>query len=686
VSRGVSPRFAHQPALDGVRGAAVALVLLFHQGWLSGGYVGVSVFFTLSGYLITSLGLLEHDETRRLDVGAFYGRRVRRLLPASLACLTGVVVLAWAGVFGGVEHLRRDLWAALAQVYNWVALGNGQSYAQLVGTANTARSPLDHYWSLAIEEQFYWVWPLALVVILRRPARGRLVLIGALTLAAALAAPLIAVVWGPDAAYWATPARLGELLAGALLAVVLHARRSRGPLHPALSWLAPAGAAVILWAAVSWPSATGPAYDGWLPVFALATVALIAGLQVPAGGLTLLLARPAIVALGAVSYGVYLFHWPVYVVVDADRTHLPSVPLFVVRAVLTIGLAALSYRFLEGPIRAARPPLRLVGASAVAACLGVSVVVASVPAAAAPYWMVDTQDAATDSSAVVAAPAPTATAEPSPPTPATAPPTAAPAATAQPTVTSAPPASVLAAAATAPPSSAAPVAPALPAAPARPVRLMIIGDSTAMATSNGLFAWARTHPAYMKVSSSAAPGCGMIPEGLTVGDGNGHWARVCAKVRARFPAQQAVRRPDVVLGLVTLTDLHDRTWSASEGMLTPADPRFVERLVAAYDAQTSAFLVGGAVKVVWVLPPAPLVPGQFTEDMSPDDRFARNAEALRTVVARHPGQAEVVDLPAWLAAQPSMPARPDGLHWSRAASRQIADGLLAPLVVAAALT
>ena len=108
------------------------MVLLFHQGWLGGGYVGVSVFFTLSGYLITSLALVEHDRTGRLDVGAFYGRRLRRLLPASLACLAAIVVLAALGLFDGVEHLRRDLYGALAQVYNWVALSSGQTYAELV--------------------------------------------------------------------------------------------------------------------------------------------------------------------------------------------------------------------------------------------------------------------------------------------------------------------------------------------------------------------------------------------------------------------------------------------------------------------------------------------------------------------------------------------------------------------------
>ena len=179
-----------------MRALAVAIVLVFHQGWLDGGYVGVSVFFTLSGYLITSLALVEHDRTGRLDVRAFYARRVRRLFPASVACLAGVVVLAWSGLFDDVEHLRRDLWAAFAQVYNWVALSSGQTYADLVAGGEGVRSPLDHYWSLAIEEQFYWVWPLAMVLVLRTGRRRRVLLVGALAVAAAVAAPVIAAVWG----------------------------------------------------------------------------------------------------------------------------------------------------------------------------------------------------------------------------------------------------------------------------------------------------------------------------------------------------------------------------------------------------------------------------------------------------------------------------------------------------------
>jgi peptidoglycan/LPS O-acetylase OafA/YrhL/lysophospholipase L1-like esterase len=686
VSTAPPRRFAHQPALDGVRGVAVALVLLFHQGWLSGGYVGVSVFFTLSGYLITSLALVEHDQSRRLAVGAFYGRRMRRLLPASLACLVGVLLLAWGGLFDGVEHLRRDLWAALAQVYNWSALGGGQSYAQLVGTADAARSPLDHYWSLAIEEQFYWVWPLAMVVILRRPARGRLVLIGALTALAALTAPLIAVLAGPDAAYWATPARLGEILAGALLAVVLHHYGSRRPLPPSAAGLAGGGLAAIACAAVLWPRDSGPAYGGWLPVFALATVGLIAGLQVPSLLRRGLSWRP-LVTLGAISYGVYLFHWPVFVLLDERRTHLPSLPLFTLRALVTLALATVSYRYLERPVRAARPRPRAVGISAATACVAVAAAVALVPATTAPYWMVDEPaDAApppTESTApVLATPAPTSTQATLAPTIA---PTVAP--TLAPTPTEP---AVLAAAGTAPPTtpaSAVPTAPPLPPAPTRPVRAMIVGDSTAMATAKGMLTWAQLHPSFLSVTLAAAPGCGIIADGAAAGDPDRVFATECARLRARLPAQQAARRPDVVVGMVTLTDLDDRTWDPAEGKLSPADPRFFERLVAAYDERSIAFLTGGAARVLWIAPPVPLIPQSAVDDeLSADARNARYVDALRAVAARHPGQVEVVDLAAWLAARSDAPSRPDGLHWSPAGSRQIAEQLLGPVVVAAGVS
>jgi peptidoglycan/LPS O-acetylase OafA/YrhL len=167
VSAARSHGFAHQPALDGVRGVAVLMVLCFHGGWswMTGGYVGVSVFFTLSGFLITRLLLDEHDRHGRVDVVRFWVRRLRRLAPASLACLLGVGVLGALGAFGDVPDLGRDLLGAMLQLANWFSLTGDTSYAEQV---LATRSPLDHFWSLAIEEQFYWLWPLVMIAVMRR--------------------------------------------------------------------------------------------------------------------------------------------------------------------------------------------------------------------------------------------------------------------------------------------------------------------------------------------------------------------------------------------------------------------------------------------------------------------------------------------------------------------------------------
>ena len=649
--------FGYQPALDGVRALAVALVLVFHQGWLDGGYVGVSVFFTLSGYLITSLALVEHDRTGRLDVGAFYGRRIRRLLPASLACLAGIVVLAWSGVFDAVEDLRRDIWAALAQVYNWVALSGGQTYADLVAGGDGVPSPLDHYWSLAIEEQFYWLWPLAMVAVLRSGRRGRVLWVGALTLAGALAAPLIAAVWGGDAAYWATPARLGEILVGALVAVILHGRWSTRPLPRAVAWFGVGGAGVVAWAAVTWPAGSGPAYEGWLPVFALATAGVVVGLQVPSPLRRLLSWRP-LVALGTISYGVYLYHWPVYVVVDE----------FAVRIVLTIALAAVSFRLLERPIRTGglpRPAL-----AGVAACSALALVVAIVPLATAPSWM-QSADAATlaPADSVVELRAVTTTT-----TSTTTTTTQAPASTSTTT-----PSTTLAPTTTTTVDPYA--APALPTGLSRPVRIVVTGDSTAMATGGGLQSWAEGHPDVAQVAVAGSPACGFVRGGHSDVDEVTHVRDECVDlIENRLPEALRNLQPDVVVGMVAVRDIEDRAWDDAEGRLPITDPRFAERLIADYDAATTAFEAAGVARVLWVLAPLPAMP------LLDAARYDAYGAALGEVVARHPGRAAVVDLRGWMAQQPVVPERPDGLHWSEEAAVRVAADYLGPVVVAAAVT
>ena len=243
-STSAAPGIAYQPALDGLRAVAVTMVLLFHGGvgWMRGGYIGVSIFFTLSGFLITTLLITEFGTSGRVGVTSFWARRARRLMPASLVCIGAISVLGAAGVWTGVGHLRRDALGALFQVANWVQLAAGESYTDLQRRDAGIVSPFDHFWSLSIEEQFYWVWPLAfwaLARLARRRGWTMTAVVGSVTAVCAAAAPLVALVWGRDAAYFATPARAAEILLGAWLAVALVEGRVRPQ-----AWMAPAGAVV----------------------------------------------------------------------------------------------------------------------------------------------------------------------------------------------------------------------------------------------------------------------------------------------------------------------------------------------------------------------------------------------------------------------------------------------------------
>src|SRR2546430_2700946 len=154
--------------LDGIRALAVTAVVLYHLGALGGGFLGVDVFFVLSGYLITGLLLFEHQHTGRISLGAFYLRRARRLLPALYVLLAVVATLAVVVRPGDLAGLRHDLWAAVGYATNWWLIAEGSSYFG----AGAHPSMLTHLWSLAVEEQFYLVWPLALLGLLRLARTG----------------------------------------------------------------------------------------------------------------------------------------------------------------------------------------------------------------------------------------------------------------------------------------------------------------------------------------------------------------------------------------------------------------------------------------------------------------------------------------------------------------------------------
>jgi peptidoglycan/LPS O-acetylase OafA/YrhL len=389
-ARGDQWRLTHQPALDGLRGLAVAAVLLFHGGHLSGGFLGVDAFFVLSGFLITALLLTEAGDRGGIALGAFWARRARRLLPALVCVLAAVAV--YAALLAKPDELatiRGDALATIGYVANWRAVFTSRDYWALFRNP----SPLEHTWSLAIEEQFYLVWPLLVTVLVRGRRGGR----GAArrVLATSVVLALASLAWmlvrfdpvNPSRVYFGTDTRIASILVGAALAAWL---TWRGPVHTtrARGALQVGAVASLALLAFAWTHLSGSSdilYRGGLFVTAVATaVAIAAAVHPRPGGAGRLLSFRPLCALGLVSYGVYLWHWPIYVVLDQSRAHLGGWPLLGVRVATTLAVAAVSYRFVEQPIRrgaGTRPTARrLTLTFATAVAVVTAIVVATVGA------------------------------------------------------------------------------------------------------------------------------------------------------------------------------------------------------------------------------------------------------------------------------------------------------------------
>ncbi|HEU5150956.1 MAG TPA: acyltransferase [Iamia sp.] len=346
------------PALDGLRAVAVVGVMLFHGGvaWMPGGFLGVDVFFVLSGYLITTLLLRERVGTGAIDLEQFWVRRLRRLLPALLV-LVGAVGIAAPFLIEPTMRasVRGDGLAALGYVANWRFVVTEQSY--FAG----APSPLRHLWSLAVEEQWYVLFPIVVALVLRRPQRIRAFVAGLAVATAASAAWMAVVASGeadPSRAYYGTDTRAHTLLVGALLAAVA----AQWPLHRARRALTVAGvvgAALVVAAYLFVHEADGWMYQGGFLGLALATAALVAAIAVPRSELpvTRVLAARPLVAIGRVSYGLYLWHWPVDVALTPDRTGLDGTgwwvepALLALRTAVTVVLTLASYWLVEQPVR-----------------------------------------------------------------------------------------------------------------------------------------------------------------------------------------------------------------------------------------------------------------------------------------------------------------------------------------------
>ena len=348
---------AYQPALDGIRALAVSAVLAYHAGfgWARGGFLGVDAFFVLSGFLITSLLLTEWRRSGGIVLVAFWARRARRLLPALFIMLVGVA--AYAVFLAGrleLAKIRGDALATVAYVANWRPIFAGQSYFDQFSLP----SPLRHTWSLGIEEQYYIVWPLFVVVLLRlRRGSTRLLLPVSLALLAG-SALLMGLLFepgrDPSRVYYGTDTRAQSLLVGATLAMLI---LRLGPIrHVALGRLLQV---VALSCAVGlgffWsvtPEGSTLLYRGGFLMLALGVAVVITAVVQPrASPLGKVLSLPPLRGLGLISYGVYLWHWPVYLMLTADRTGWDGYALFALRVMTTLAVAIVSYNLIEMPVR-----------------------------------------------------------------------------------------------------------------------------------------------------------------------------------------------------------------------------------------------------------------------------------------------------------------------------------------------
>ncbi|MEI8002044.1 MAG: acyltransferase family protein [Actinomycetes bacterium] len=354
-----SGHFGYKPALDGLRAVAVMSVVAYHfgAGWLTGGFLGVDTFFVLSGYLITSLLLLEWRRSDTINFGGFWARRARRLLPALFLVL--LVIALWGRIVLHPDQwgaLRADSLWTLFYGANWHFIWSGQSYF------TPEPSMLRHGWSLAIEEQFYLVWPLVVYACLRC-SKGRHVALAAACVVGSVAS--IALMWSrfhpgldPSRVYYGTDSRASQLFIGALLAIVL--------VHwgPKATWsrliiqvLGVLGAVAMAMAYWRLTDRSPFLYRGGFTLFAIVVVLVITAIiQESRNPLRALLCLRPIRWIGAVSYGVYLWHWPIAVALSPARLAswgwaIDGWELAVVRLTATFVIAALSFSLVEKPIR-----------------------------------------------------------------------------------------------------------------------------------------------------------------------------------------------------------------------------------------------------------------------------------------------------------------------------------------------
>jgi peptidoglycan/LPS O-acetylase OafA/YrhL len=384
-------RLPYLPGLDGLRAVAVVAVMIYHADheWLPGGFLGVEVFFVISGYLITQLLIGEFERDGHIKLGQFWRRRFRRLLPALFVLLAALAVYMTAFRRTPMGRTRGDFAGGIFYISNWYQIVVGQGY-----TANEAFVPLRHLWSLAVEEQFYLIWPLVMIAVLVRRG-GRDLPRLAMWFAGASVVVTVAMAllfhsgdvaatctvdqrqgyWTilgrcistNEALYLGTLSRAGGLLLGAAFALVWRPsklpREVRDKPHT-LDALGLLGVVVLGWLYwTMWLSESGRQFGvrfnamlfrGGFLVTGIATLAVIAAVAHHRSWLGKALGNPLFNWVGTRSYGLYLFHWPIYQIIRGEAGQPLRPSQFVLAMVLTLPITEASYRFVELPIRQGR--------------------------------------------------------------------------------------------------------------------------------------------------------------------------------------------------------------------------------------------------------------------------------------------------------------------------------------------
>lgn len=647
----------YEPALDGLRGLALLAIVVYHAElpWAPGAFLSVSTFFTLSGFLITALLLAEHDRTTGLDLRAFWQRRLRRLLPAALIAIAGIVVLA--GLLADdaqLEALRGDALAALLYVSNWWFIASDASY----GAIFESPSPFAHFWTLAIEEQYYVIFPAAmagLLAITRRTQRRvvALVLLVAAVGSAAWSAYLYRGGASLDRIYYGTDTRIGELLVGGVLAFVWLRYRDRLSTPRARPWIAAVGTVAFVAMLVLWNQARLDQafwYQGGLTAYAVVTCLVILAAMVGGGLVSPVLSVRPVVWVGLVSYGAYLWHWPILIWLDR-HTDVTDELRFLVGLALTLLAAALSARFVEAPIRRGGDvgPIRA-GRAAPIAVVVVAALILGVTAIVKPTASVDLAQSA-DAFEQLTSSGPEVTDD----------------------LTEEEKDELRAAVA----ASTAP-------------KVAVFGDSTALQTALGLVDWTYHHADVLRPGGGwSAQGCGLLPDSERIIDG----------VPTRPPPECAgwaegwreeVRRyhPDIAYVQVGTWEVFDTLLEGQDGgvgdepLVLGQDPAFDELVGDRLNQAVELLLADVPVVVIAASPDVEFgrVDGGSPSQPAPASdpaRMARFREIVRAVAERHPDRVRVVDLAAHLERQGDDDARlrPDGVHFMADTAREVAEWL-----------